>query len=186
MQHVLPTNAHKTYKLLKYEIHKNVILSLRRVSVYAITPSSGVYQMYFLCLDFYVAIKISFKFFIANCRCSFVRCYLVIILALLTSVYLFLTANVLRKIINVGNVTTFASNRALPEDCVIAYTETRRGVKIKFLCILYLNNLYVLCTFVGNIYTYMYVYIYIYIYIYIYTVEPLITDTAGEFKFCPL
>jgi hypothetical protein len=28
--------------------------------------------------------------------------------------------------------------------------------------------------------------IYMYIYIYIYTVEPLITDSAGEFKFCPL
>ena len=83
------------------------------------------------------------------------RCYLVIISALLTSVYLFLTATVLRKIINVGNVTTFASNRELPEDGVIAYTETRRGV-IKFLCILYLNNLYVLCTFVGNIYIYTY------------------------------
>jgi hypothetical protein len=26
----------------------------------------------------------------------------------------------------------------------------------------------------------------LYIYIRIYTVEPLITDTAGEFKFCPL
>ena len=38
-----------------------------------------------------------------------------------------------------------------PEDGLITYTETCRSIKITFLCILYLNNLYVLCAFIGNI-----------------------------------
>jgi hypothetical protein len=42
IQHILPTNAHKTYKLLKYKIHENVILTSRQVLVYVITPPLGV------------------------------------------------------------------------------------------------------------------------------------------------
>jgi hypothetical protein len=45
VQDILPTNVHKTYILLKYKIHKNVIVTPQHVSVYAITPSSGGYQM---------------------------------------------------------------------------------------------------------------------------------------------
>jgi hypothetical protein len=35
---------------------------------------------------------------------------------------------------------------------VITYTEIRLGIKIIFLSILYFNNLYVLCAFVGNVF----------------------------------
>jgi hypothetical protein len=49
VQNMLPTNAHKTYKLLKYKIHKTLILTLRHVSMYVITPSvSGWWDSIFV------------------------------------------------------------------------------------------------------------------------------------------
>jgi hypothetical protein len=48
IQHIIPTNAHKIYKLLKYKIYKNIILPPRHFSVYVTTPSSGGYQLCFL------------------------------------------------------------------------------------------------------------------------------------------
>jgi hypothetical protein len=53
IQHILPTHAHKTYKLLKYKIHKNVILIHQHVSMYVITPSPVGGTSCILCLDFY-------------------------------------------------------------------------------------------------------------------------------------